>query len=258
MDFDSVVNDYVNGMSGPKIAKKYSIHVGTVYNIVRRSGSSVRSNSVNSRRYKINHDYFESIDDQNKAYWLGLLAADGHVIRNQVIITQKDPDHEYLKIFAKDMNSDYEVKMYDGKTSYGNCRYGKLVVTSSKMNSDLKKLGIIERKSLDLKPPPIDSSMFPSYIRGYFDGDGSASLGSHLPRIRFCGTEEMLEWISVQLNANKIFWSKRYDDEKNNYMIEISRKADLITSTDYMYNDATRYYDRKYKRLVQFHSRPIQ
>ena len=252
-----IISDYLDGESAIKVALKHGIPARKVYYILERKGVARRSNKDNSRRYKVNHDYFESIEEQSQAYWLGFLFADGHVCRNTVAVSQKIPDDVHLNGLIEDLESDYVVKRYQGVTSYGNCEYGRLLVTSTKMSSDLKLHGMVERKSLVLQPPQILEHLRGHFIRGYFDGDGSAS-GSPTIKIRFLGTREMLEWISEELGATKAYWSKRHDDGKNNFQIELSRQQDIRVATDLMYDSATRFLRRKYNRLSKFHSRPIQ
>jgi len=37
-------------------------------------------NSIgNARKYKVNHNFFDIIDTENKAYWVGFLSADGNI-----------------------------------------------------------------------------------------------------------------------------------------------------------------------------------
>lgn len=45
------------------------------YSIIKRNGVS----KIPNKKYKVNEDYFKLIDNQDKAYWLGFLYADGYV-----------------------------------------------------------------------------------------------------------------------------------------------------------------------------------
>jgi hypothetical protein len=255
MDYEKIVSEYNGGASSVKIAEAMGVPVHRVQYALKKSGVKMRSNRENSRRYFINHEFFNVIDSQDKAYWLGFLFADGHVQGGKVVcVSQKFPDSEHLTNLVTDLNSDYVVKMYTAKTAYGNCYYGRLLITSESMYEDLVSLGMVERKSLILSPPKLDPEMRRHFIRGYFDGDGSATKGL----IKFCGTSEMLEWISDELGATRVYWSKRHDDEKNNHQIEIARKSDLITATNIMYDSSHRFLQRKYDKLSKHHSRPSQ
>lgn len=51
--------------------------------------------------YKINENYFENIDNKNKAYWLGFIAADGNVYGNKLSIELNSKDEGHLKIFRR-------------------------------------------------------------------------------------------------------------------------------------------------------------
>lgn len=47
--------------------------------------------------YKINENYFEKIDSENKAYWIGFISADGNVYKNKLSIELNNKDDELLK-----------------------------------------------------------------------------------------------------------------------------------------------------------------
>lgn len=260
MDMDirlKISQDYENGQSVKDLSKKYDIAASKLYRILAETGVTMRSNRENSRKYTLDETYFSTYHNEN-SYWIGVLAADGYIATPKhtsgvISLSQKSnaENTKWIQQFLDDIGSDAPIKTYINKTAYGDCEYIKIRMNSAQIYSDLVNAGIVPRKSLILKPPP-SKVIARDWIRGYFDGDGSASYGGIGVRLRFCGTEEVLDWIETQLPAGKVYWSKRYPDSKNNYQIEVSRKSDVIDSINYLYNNATRYLPRKRERCESF------
>ena len=72
------------------------------------------------------------------------------------------------------MNSNNPIKDVIQNSGFSNnTPMSRLVFNSKKMAYDFIDKGIIQRKSLVLKPPLIESKYFLPFILGYFDGDGS-------------------------------------------------------------------------------------
>lgn len=119
-----------------------------------------------NRRNFFNENYFEKIDTEEKAYWLGFIAADGYV----------HYDDYYLSIDLAWVDKVHILKFiecvrYTGatrnkKNTFGVCLYSK------KMVLDLIKAGIHTKKSFTVKPWVGPQKLMPHYWRGVFDGDG--------------------------------------------------------------------------------------
>ena len=137
----------------------------------------------------MNYNYFDTIDTEEKAYWLGFLFADGNLsvpsyttkegkIKNgryKISLELKAEDIEHLKKFAKAIDYEKEIKTvkcsgYDDTTK--RCR---LMFNNKHMWNTLNNLGCTPRKSLTLQFPNISEKLEIPFIRGYFDGDGCLS-----------------------------------------------------------------------------------
>ena len=66
---------------------------------MRRNGYKAKSQSELQRKYNIDETFFDVIDTEEKAYFLGLLYADGcnATNRNAVILSLKEDDKEILE-----------------------------------------------------------------------------------------------------------------------------------------------------------------
>lgn len=115
---------------------------------------------------------FQEIDTKEKAYWLGVLAADGCVKNGrvvQLILGEKDEHlvYSFVRFLKED---DRRIKKYGPyKTSGVQVHF---YLNSKKMVEDLSKYEIVERKSKVMRLPFLPDDMYLPYLMGCFDGDG--------------------------------------------------------------------------------------
>jgi hypothetical protein len=118
------------------------------------------------------------------------------------------------------------------------------------MCQDLIRLGCKPRKSLELKFPEINDVLLPHFVRGYFDGDGCASVHNKkqkTPQLRlsFIGTEDFLSKLQGVIGTNC-----KLVPTGNNKIVKslgISGNTQTKRITDWMYKDATIFLERKRK-----------
>ena len=76
IDVEEVIRLYTeDNLSASKISKLFNVDVATITNRLKVNNIEVKKTH---RKYLINKDYFEVIDTEDKAYWLGFLMADGY------------------------------------------------------------------------------------------------------------------------------------------------------------------------------------
>lgn len=244
---------YLKGVSGVEISKKLNIPTWKVYSTLEKLGVNRRSNSINSRKYYVDDNFFENIDNQLKAYWFGYMLADGHVSPDAKVVSVscKTPDKSHLKKFRSAVLSDYPIAEYCAETEYGTTNYARLKFVSEKMVSDLIQHGCVPRKSLILnKPNGIPESLYRHLLRGYVDGDGSITYHDKqgTPKLSMVGTQNFLQWT----NENMPTPGKIYADKRRPHIsyAQYVRKA-ATDNIEWMYKDAEIYMERKYQRAVE-------
>lgn len=196
-----------------------------------------------------NDDYFEIIDTEDKAYFLGLLFADGNVYtaRNRVQITLANEDVYILKLFADRIG-------YTGKMYIDREKYSKLILPSKKMCADLTRLGCTPNKSLTLQfPTEVPNELMHHFIRGYFDGDGHISKDKKLIKpyyhINITSSKHFMERLKEVLLENLIETGnlyKRYKDRKESAHTAFVLNKSAKQFVDYIYNNATLFLTRKH------------
>ena len=225
------------------------------------------------RMYGVNDNIFDNIDNQDKAYVLGLLYADGcnYYEKGCVKIDLIEDDLEILeklKIFFEyegDIKHHKQgMKKFSGKEYFckDSCR---LSISSRNISEKLAKYGCVANKSYIMTFPNkeiINEILLRHFIRGFMDGNGGISYwidnlntGHKKFQVNFCGTTDMINTISKIL-GNKFSCcpaiSDRYEErDNNNLQVNICGNRVVEKILDWLYLDANIYMQRKYNKYLE-------
>lgn len=259
-DIKYICNSYKNGINSRILAEQYKVSQSSILQILKDNDVKIRDSSHQSRKYKINDNYFDVIDNEHKAYWFGFLMADGYNFeeRNAIVLTLKQEDEYMVKNFLNDIGSDKDVSYVYNKQfdSYS----VKAYVNSKHMSQTLSKLGVIQNKSFNCVyiDNIIPKELERHFIRGLFDGDGcfSFTMGgvnkdkAHGTFSIANGSKEFLEDVYniIGINDMHIY--------KNNsiYTLSTCKYDNINTLFNYLYNDATIYLTRKHNKFINYFS----
>ena len=169
-----LVKLYNDGLTGTQVAEQLRCGQVAVYQRLWKHGISPRSEG-RGRRLRVNQAFFDVIDTEKKAYWLGFITADGNVngTRDTMCISLASRDKEHLRKFVNDIESEAPITDFT-RTTRGTVVFGsRVAIHSKKLCSALVNLGVTERKSFTVKPcDDIPEHLMRHYWRGVFDGDG--------------------------------------------------------------------------------------
>jgi len=249
IDCVNICDDYMLGLSYKLLSEKYNICTWSIGNVLKKNNIKSRI-----RKHNCDENYFEKIDSKEKAYWLGLLFADGYVRKRKqfngkhrqggnVGISLKNGDEYLLEKFILDLKSTYKLT----KQIKGNFLSYKLEINSSKMADDLIKLGCFLNKSLILLPPNLSDEYIPHFIRGYFDGDGSIGKYEGRHKFNLLGTNELLTWILNYFKNKGLKTTPKISKRKNIYSIQVNSKSDIELIENIMYTSSSDYYLKRKK-----------
>lgn len=150
------------------LAKKYNLCSETIKKILLANDVKIKHNMPH-KDFNLKQDFFEIIDTEAKAYFLGFLFSDGNVFNNQIALEIQRRDEEILQRLKKELNTINVITYRKRKNTELCC----LRIVSRKMVSDLKKYGIIPNKTYETKHlPPMPFEMRRHFLRGLLDGDG--------------------------------------------------------------------------------------
>lgn len=195
---------------------------------------------------------FETIDTEEKAYWLGFLYADGSVGSkdNRIELGLAEKDLKQIEKFRDFIGVMNKISYRPQTKSY---RYS---FKSIPCKVDLIKQGCVPKKSLILKFPTeeqVPKNLIRHFIRGYFDGDGWFTNTEECFQVGIIGTEDFikgfLDSIEIQNKNNKIFDVHRENGAKR-YVF--GAYQDVLNFLNWIYKDSNVYLDRKYKHYLDF------
>lgn len=179
IDKQDLIELYVNRqLSTKEIGSVYGVTGKTIRQHLHKNGIKVRQSNVNNRKHFFDETYFDTIDSYNKAYLLGFICADGWVAKNRVGNCDKlgvgihRQDEELLLFMKKELSSENH-KITEKKDVYRIISF-----CSVHMAGTLNSYGVVPNKSLVMSIEDvinranIPQEFIPSFILGYFDGDG--------------------------------------------------------------------------------------
>jgi len=219
--------------------------------------------SQSNRQYTLDEKFFENIDTEQKAYWLGFILADGCISQDSLVIALASRDKRHLKKFLKDIESNYKihdrtcVRTFNGKTK--EYRESRIQIGSKKLVQGLLKQGVTPNKSLTAEPIKVKKDLQRHFWRGVFDGDGS--IAKKYFRINLGGTPticrgflNVINHLSFESNP-VIFLDKEL---KNFARFRLNKQRDVLKVLDYLYKDAKVYLDRKYDLYQKLKNKKIR
>lgn len=224
-----------------------NLDLGKVYEDDKKGGRK--------RLYDFNDNFFEKIDTEEKAYWLGFYYADGYVIdSNKIGLSISSVDEKHLEKLIHCIEGDTRnIKRYEGNTNFGLTKYSRVILTSDKMYKDLVSKGVTPNKTNTINDSfikTLDTEYIKPFIRGYIDGDGSISgLKKKTYAVKICGTENILRFIENSLPINKkIRKLEKRKEGQTVSQLSLGGRKQVVSILEYLYGDANIYLDRKYEK----------
>lgn len=197
-----ICDRYLAGESATAIAKRLSVHCVSIYRTLKEMGVVIRSQSAAQRKYPLKESVFDDAEnDEEAAYFVGLLMADGSVPRRsarseaclRLCLTWTDRDiiirlQHFLqtnKPFTKENAHGYE-------GTKPSCRFE---VFSRRLVEAVARYGVVPNKSGREAVSRLENNKH--FWRGMIDGDGWLCLtcGRH-PIIGLTGSLRIVEQFS--------------------------------------------------------------
>ena len=251
---DEVIKLYNDGCSTHKIAKDLGYSTASVWHLLDDAGIQCRSINI----YNVDETFFQKINTEEKSYVLGWWYSDGNVMpTGKIRISIAEYDKGILEKIA-------EIMKYDGPLFY-KIKEGKRVpqwefrLNRQVLAKQLISLGCFPNKSLKLKFPTkeqVPDELLKHFIRGYFDGDGSITLKKDkYPSICIAGSYDFIYGLKDKLPCEITNIYQRYKNrptpQDSAQQLFIGKNQEIIKFLHWIYDGATIYLDRKYKKVQQ-------
>ena len=237
--------------------------------ILNRSTSAIglKASRMGLKKYPYYCDYhfFDIIDTEEKAYWLGFIMADGNVYKNKktnsacISIELQYGDINHLRKLNKSINGNYNITDRWRTCSLSNSNKlnhsCQIRIFSIIMYHSFEKMGLTDDKTYTVSFPAISEELYRHLLRGYFDADGRFGLSNNRLWISFITASKNLNDDLVKYISSKNICIHEYSylNEYGNVMYapEITSNDDKIKFLDFIYEGASIYLDRKYKKYIK-------
>lgn len=241
---NEIIELYNAGKSERQVAKQLNITRSKVNYTLTKNLVSKRPSNV-TMKPNFNEEFFKVIDTEEKAYWLGFLAADGYVNtkENYMRLELGSKDLEHIKKLCVSINYPEErIKERAERNSY------YLHVSSIEFTKHIK----------NIKDPSIlyniEDHLKPHFVRGFFDGDGSVWYRGKnaIPTAIIC-TLEMSQVLKdvVPINFNKLTHVKSCDM----YRLRTEGIKTSLSFLSYLYDNSTIFLTRKKLKYTSYLTR---
>lgn len=269
-DVNFIINKYkIENLSIHKISKIMKCSHFCIKQTLERNGVNTSKNAKN-RKYTLNQNYFAKIDTIAKAYFLGLIYADGcNRTQNNIFeIALSEEDKDILEEFLKEIDCNrpiYLKKLNSQNSNWSNsCR---ICLCSKIFCKDLDKLGCISKKSLILEFPTIDQvpiHLISHFMRGYFDGDGCISYSNRKsyykdkeydflsPVWSVVGTKNFISKYKNILENELNIKISNIKKIRNIYAITITGKQNLPKLYRWLYNNSNQFFLKRKKEKFEY------
>ena len=178
MSDHEIIEKYKAGKSLTSLSRESGLSVYKIKKLLKENNIHIRTRFEQTvytnmkRGKKVNHSYFDTISNE-KAYYLGFLAADGCVRpnRNEIKIGLSSIDRDWLEDFKNKLESEREIEDYITGNGFA---ISELKFSSLKIKQELAKYSIVPNKTyLGITMKNIPNEYKLAFIKGFFDGDGS-------------------------------------------------------------------------------------
>ncbi len=151
-----------------------------------------------NRKYFFDEHFFDVIDTEEKAYWLGFITADGTLNKTgySVKITLQRNDRLHLQSFLDALQHTGPVRDHDTLYQNGVSPMSTVVASSKLLHEGLMSRGLMPNKTWVVKPSKsVPINLLRHYWRGCFDGDGCLTKHGQRNywRMILCGNKQIVD-----------------------------------------------------------------
>ena len=202
-----------------------------------------------------NYSIFDNIDSNEKAYWLGLIFADGCISSKNYNSDKYEHYIFELGLHVKDSKhiEDF-AKFIEFKNKIVNtAKMTRVIISNKHLWESLNSLGCVPKKSTILEfPNYLTNNQLPHFIRGYCDGDGCLTFCNKehtIPKLSFIGNFKFIDAL------NKVLPVKKYNsiikEAENVYVITYTGKK-AFNISKWMYEQKGSKLQRKFEKYIEF------
>ena len=106
---DKEIIELLKTLSQKEVGDIFGLSSSRISQIARKNHVKLPKYRLNMSKLNVNVDYFNNINDEKKAYWLGFICADGHIKKSNDKLAICCKDLEILEKLKNDTNSEHKI-----------------------------------------------------------------------------------------------------------------------------------------------------
>lgn len=258
-----IVEKYQTGnYNCAELGREYGVLRTSIRMLLKSRDIPIKSMSDSGRKYSLNKYYFDNIDSERKAYWLGLLYADGTNSESKYVTTLRlqETDIKILQEFNNDIGSNMPIKFIERQTKHPTWQnLYRLDINNKHISKRLAELGVHQNKTFTLLFPnksQISEPLMRHWLRGLWDGDGSVCIyknkfkssyrlhTSVVSTLDVC--EKIKEWLQLELDINSNIYIPCKEKINTTRRLNISGNRQISKFWEWLYKDSEIFLERKF------------
>lgn len=203
-----------------------------------------------------NYHYFEEIDTEEKAYWLGFLIGDGYIVptKRTVGLTVSKEDKLHIHKYAKALGLERkDVKEYTANTNFGVFQTCRVLLSNKIMYTSIVKKGFTNKTTWNTCKVKVQKNLLRHLLRGIFDADGSISTSKSQGRIRadfeLSVNEQIAHWFIEQLKKLGFTETIAVRKDRNFWRVRANSLSAIAQLQEILYEDSNISLERKKKAI---------
>jgi hypothetical protein len=268
VDFEGVLSsdvrkalqdDYLKYKNISKVAKKYNISRSKMVGLFKKNNIKY---GFSFRKYDCDHRFF-SREGEGQFYWAGFLAGNGNISRNtsgkssyRIFVNMSFREEAFLNKLKNAIKSEAPVKKLTINKNTNPYLTVRFLVSSKEMVTDLEEeFNVTSCKTYNYNMPDWvkDHSLVRHFLRGWVDAKGNFYKDKDTGRVVYFKTSGPVDFLKSFMAVLKKHCGvgerdikvKRSKNNKELGHIVYTSKSDLRKISDFLYNGASVYLDRK-------------
>lgn len=226
-----------------EIASKFGTYNTSIRRVLERNSIPLRGSGVARRKVSL-EDIKNKEGSDDFDYFIGLLATDGCVTNNKIVLDFSEQNKELLDYWNEFLGNKCNITVSIHK-KYKTPQY-RIAFANPEIKEFLSNYGIVERKTYHLQLKYINWNV----LRGIIDGDGCVLVKNNGSTLCICitsGCKEFLEQIQEFYTKNNITSYLKESNRNVNptYDLFVYKSEDVLNIYDNLYKNAHYFLKRK-------------